>query len=77
MHEVHVRVLGGSLLKATVANDGKPLRVSLDQGEAVSLHLPAGGLRVLAASRGRAEAGTEQGPASEADSEHDLEPEPA
>jgi spermidine/putrescine transport system ATP-binding protein len=47
MHEVHVRVLGGSLLKATVANDGKPLSVSLDQGEAVSLHLPPSGLRVL------------------------------
>ena len=50
MHEVHVRVLGGSLLKATVANDGKPLSVSLDQGEAVSLHLPPSGLRVLTPS---------------------------
>jgi spermidine/putrescine transport system ATP-binding protein len=47
MHEVHVRVLGGSLLKATVANDGKQLAVSLEQGEAVSLHLPPNGLRVL------------------------------
>jgi spermidine/putrescine transport system ATP-binding protein len=47
MHEVHVRVLGGSLLKATVANDGKQLAVSLEQGEAVSLHLPPSGLRVL------------------------------
>jgi spermidine/putrescine transport system ATP-binding protein len=47
MHEVHVRVLGGSLLKATVANDGKLLPVSLEQGEAVSLHLPPSGLRVL------------------------------
>jgi spermidine/putrescine transport system ATP-binding protein len=47
LHEVHVRVLGGSLLKATVANDGKQLAVSLEQGEAVSLHLPPSGLRVL------------------------------
>jgi spermidine/putrescine transport system ATP-binding protein len=46
-HEVHVRVLGGDLLKATVANDGKPLSVALEQGEAVSLHLPPEGLRVL------------------------------
>jgi len=53
MHEVHVRVLGGSLLKATVANDGKPLSVSLDQGEAVSLYLPPSGLRVLMPSVGR------------------------
>ena len=30
-------------------NDGKPLSVALEQGEAVSLHLPPDGLRVLAA----------------------------
>ena len=28
-HEVHVRVLGGELMKAMVANDGSPLPVSL------------------------------------------------
>jgi ABC-type Fe3+/spermidine/putrescine transport system ATPase subunit len=49
-HEVHVRVLGGELLKATVANDGKPLPVALGQGEAVSLHLPPDALRVLTPS---------------------------
>jgi spermidine/putrescine transport system ATP-binding protein len=46
-HEVHVRVLGGELLKATVSNDGKPFAVDLEPGAAVSLHLPADGLRVL------------------------------
>ena len=34
-HEVHVRVLGGELLKATVANDGKPLPFELEPGTAV------------------------------------------
>jgi spermidine/putrescine transport system ATP-binding protein len=53
-HEVHVRVLGGELLKATVANDGRPLAVGLEQGEAVSLHLPADGLRVLTSSQAQA-----------------------
>jgi spermidine/putrescine transport system ATP-binding protein len=66
-HEVHVRVLGGDLVKATVANDGKQLCVALEPGEAVSLYLPPDGLRVLAGSRGRADA----------DSEPELEPEPA
>jgi hypothetical protein len=46
-HEVHVRVLGGELLKATVANDGKPLPFGLDSGTAVSVHLPPDALRVL------------------------------
>jgi len=55
-HEVHVRVLGGELLKATVANDGRPLPFVLEQGEAVSVHLPPDGLRVLTPSRPRAEA---------------------
>jgi len=65
-HEVHVRVLGGDLLKATVANDGRPLPVALEQGEAVSLHLPPDGLRVLTPSGPRAElAGSEaSGPAA-------------
>jgi hypothetical protein len=43
------------------------LRVTLEQGEAVSLHLPPDGLRVLAASRGGVEA----------DAEVETEPEPA
>ena len=46
-HEVHVRVLGGELLKTTVANDGRELPVSIDPGSAVSLHLPPEALRVL------------------------------
>ena len=46
-HEVHVRVMGGELLKAMVANDGKPLPVGLEPGAAVSVHLPPDGLRVL------------------------------
>jgi spermidine/putrescine transport system ATP-binding protein len=46
-HEVHIRVLGGELLKATISNDGSPLPVSLEEGTAVTLHMPAQGLRVL------------------------------
>jgi ABC-type Fe3+/spermidine/putrescine transport system ATPase subunit len=53
-HEVHVRVLGGELMRATVANDGSPLPVSLDPGAAVPL--PPAALRVLRPS----EAGTEE-----------------
>ena len=55
-HEVHVRVLGGELMKATVANDGAPPPVSLEPGAAVSLRLPPEALRVLRPS----EAGTEE-----------------
>jgi spermidine/putrescine transport system ATP-binding protein len=46
--ELHVRVLGGDLLKVMVANDGSS--TSFDEGAAVTLHLPAEALRVLAAS---------------------------
>src|SRR3954467_1737099 len=46
-HEVHVRVLGGELMRAMVANDGSPAPVSLDPGAAVSLRLPPAALRVL------------------------------
>ena len=49
-HEVHVRVLGGELLKATVANDGSGRPATLEEGAAVSLRLPADGLRVLRSS---------------------------
>ena len=45
-----MRILGGELLKAMVPNDGKRLAVALQEGEAVSLHLPPDGLRVLTAS---------------------------
>ena len=60
-HEVHVRVLGGELMKATVANDGSPTPVSLEPGAAVSLRLPPAALRVLRPS----EAGTEDGAVDE------------
>jgi hypothetical protein len=54
-------VLGGELMKATVANDGSPPAVSLDPGAAVSLRLPPGALRVLRPSA----AGTEEAPAAD------------
>jgi spermidine/putrescine transport system ATP-binding protein len=62
-HEVHVRVLGGELLKATVANDGKPLPVDLEPGAAVSVHLPPDGLRVLTPSEPADDGQAEQEPA--------------
>jgi spermidine/putrescine transport system ATP-binding protein len=46
-HEIHVRVLGGELLRATLANDGSDGAVPLEPGAAVTLHLPAEALRVL------------------------------
>jgi len=49
-YEVHVRVLGGELLKATVPNDGGATAVDLETGSAVSLHLPPDALRVLTTS---------------------------
>jgi spermidine/putrescine transport system ATP-binding protein len=55
-HEVHVRVLGGELMKAAVANDGSRPAVSLEPGAAVSLRLPPAALRVLRPSA----AGTEE-----------------
>jgi spermidine/putrescine transport system ATP-binding protein len=45
-YELHVRVLGGDLLRATVPNDGSSLRY--EEGAAVTLHLPADAVRVLA-----------------------------
>ena len=47
LHEVHVRVLGGELMRVTVVNDGTRPPVSLEPGAAVSLRLPPDGLRVL------------------------------
>jgi spermidine/putrescine transport system ATP-binding protein len=55
-HEVHVRVLGGELLKATIANDGSAPPVELEPGTAVSVRLPADALRVLLPSEPPAEA---------------------
>ncbi|HEY1273693.1 MAG TPA: ABC transporter ATP-binding protein [Thermoleophilaceae bacterium] len=48
-YEVHIRVLGGELVKAMVPNDGDVSAASLEQGAAVSLHLPSDALRVLRA----------------------------
>jgi hypothetical protein len=46
-HEAHVRLPSGELLRVTIANDGRPLGFSLDQGTPVNVHLPADALRVL------------------------------
>jgi spermidine/putrescine transport system ATP-binding protein len=46
-YEVHVRVLGGELLKAMVPNDGGVSASALESGAAVCLHLPPDALRVL------------------------------
>jgi spermidine/putrescine transport system ATP-binding protein len=65
-YEVHIRVLGGELLKAMVPNDGGVAQAALEPGAAVSLHLPADALRVLTTSEpaeGEAEAAE---PAAEA-----------
>ena len=50
-HEVHLRILGGELLRATVANNGRPPGVELREGQAVTLYLPASALRVLEPSQ--------------------------
>ena len=49
-YEVHVRVLGGELLKAMVPNDGSVSATDLESGAAVCLHLPPDALRVLTMS---------------------------
>jgi spermidine/putrescine transport system ATP-binding protein len=46
-YEIHVRVLGGEILKVAVANEGNPLIFGLEQGTPVTLHLPSDALRVL------------------------------
>jgi spermidine/putrescine transport system ATP-binding protein len=49
-YEVHVRVLGGELLRAMVPNDGSVSASAFEPGAAVSLHLPPDALRVLTRS---------------------------
>jgi hypothetical protein len=44
-HELHIRIVGGDLLKATMPNDGSALVYA--EGTPVTLHLPADALRVL------------------------------
>ena len=46
-YELHVRAVGGDLMKVTLANNGKPFAIRLEEGEAVNIHLPPAGLRVL------------------------------
>ena len=67
-YEVHVRVLGGELLKAMVPNDGDVSPAALESGAAVCLHLPADALRVLKASEG----GPEEGEERPADETHEV-----
>jgi spermidine/putrescine transport system ATP-binding protein len=43
--ELHVRLVGGDLVKAVMPNDGSPL--AYEQGSPVTLYLPAEALRVL------------------------------
>ena len=52
--ELRVRILGGSLIKVVLPNDGTPL--AYEQGAAVTLHLPSDALRVLRDSAARARA---------------------
>ncbi len=46
VRELHARLIGGDLLRATFPNDGAP--PVFEEGSAVSLHLPHDALRVLA-----------------------------
>ncbi len=43
--ELHVRLVGGDLVKAILPNDGSPL--AYEQGTPVTVHFPADALRVL------------------------------
>jgi spermidine/putrescine transport system ATP-binding protein len=45
-HELHIRLVGGDVLRATIRNDGSPF--PYEEGTPVTLHLPADALRVLA-----------------------------
>jgi spermidine/putrescine transport system ATP-binding protein len=71
--ELRIRILGGSLIKVVLPNDGAPL--AYEQGTAVTLHLPSDALRVLRTSAAPAEpepeptAAAEQEPAEEPEEE--------
>ena len=67
--ELRVRILGGSLIKVVLPNDGAPL--AYEQGTAVTLHLPSDALRVL---RDSAPVQPDEPPAAE---EEPAEEEPA
>ena len=64
-YELHVRVLGGELLKAMVPNDGGVSASALEPGAAVTVHLPPDALRVLRTSTPAEEAEEEQADATE------------
>ena len=68
-YEVHVRVLGGELLKAMVPNDGNSSAGALEPGAAVCLHLPPDALRVLTTAEP-----TEEGSEEWAVKESNLQP---
>jgi spermidine/putrescine transport system ATP-binding protein len=63
-YELHVRVLGGELLKAMVPNDGGVSASALEPGAAVTVHLPPDALRVLRTSTPAEEAEEEQADAT-------------
>src|SRR4029077_6616652 len=48
-HELHVRLVGGALLKATVRNDGTAF--AYEEGTPVTLYLPSDAVRVLTRCR--------------------------
>jgi spermidine/putrescine transport system ATP-binding protein len=58
--ELHVRIVGGDLVKAIAPNDGAPL--PYEQGTPLTLHLPPEALRVLAPADGSAEPPADPGP---------------
>ena len=58
-YELHVRLVGGSLLKATIMNDGTPF--AYEEGTPVTLYLPPDAVRVLTPSPSP---GTTTGPPS-------------
>jgi spermidine/putrescine transport system ATP-binding protein len=59
-YEIHVRVLGGEMLKVAMTNEGNPLTFGLEQGTPVTLYLPPDALRVLRPDP-EPEAGDEEG----------------
>ena len=63
-YEVHVRVLGGELLKAMVPNDGGVSAAALEPGAAVCLHLPPDAVRVLSTTEPPDEAEGDQADAA-------------
>jgi hypothetical protein len=46
-YEIHVRVLGGEILRVAVANEGNPVTFGLEPGTPVTLYLAPDALRVL------------------------------